>query len=91
MEIKELLTMGGIGITGFLLIALIALLLFGPSKLPELGRAIGKTLREFKKGANDAVDVNEQQPRKEVVVEPSETKPAEIVSDSTESKRGLPE
>jgi sec-independent protein translocase protein TatA len=83
--------MSGIGITGFLLIALIALLLFGPSKLPELGRAIGKTLREFKKGANEAVDVNEQQTRKEVVAEPSVTKAAEIVSEPTDSKRGLPE
>lgn len=40
-------------ITGVLLIVVVALLLFGPSKLPELGRAFGKTLREFKNGAKD--------------------------------------
>jgi len=40
----------GIGATGFALIILIALLLFGPSKLPQLGRAIGTTIREFKAG-----------------------------------------
>ncbi|MFC4075675.1 twin-arginine translocase TatA/TatE family subunit [Salinithrix halophila] len=37
-----------IGIPGFILIILVALLLFGPKKLPELGRAAGRTLREFK-------------------------------------------
>lgn len=37
-----------IGIPGLILILVIALLLFGPSKLPELGRAFGRTLSEFK-------------------------------------------
>jgi len=50
---------------GIILIILVALLLFGPSKLPELGRAFGRTLHEFKKGAkeimNDPVDTPEQQ------------------------------
>ncbi|UUZ86980.1 twin-arginine translocase TatA/TatE family subunit [Paenibacillus sp. P26] len=32
----------------FILIALVALLLFGPSKLPELGRGFGRMFREFK-------------------------------------------
>ncbi|GGE52596.1 Sec-independent protein translocase protein TatA [Pullulanibacillus camelliae] len=33
-----------------ILIVIAALLIFGPKKLPELGRAMGKTLREFKAG-----------------------------------------
>ncbi|QKG84032.1 twin-arginine translocase TatA/TatE family subunit [Kroppenstedtia pulmonis] len=37
-----------IGVPGLILIVLVALLLFGPSKLPELGRAAGRTLKEFK-------------------------------------------
>lgn len=49
--------LAGIGVTGFLLIILVALLLFGPQKLPELGRAVGNTLREFKKGTNDIMEV----------------------------------
>lgn len=46
----------GIGATGFLLLAIIALLLFGPNKLPELGRAFGRTLREFKAGTRDLME-----------------------------------
>ncbi|WP_135550508.1 twin-arginine translocase TatA/TatE family subunit [Paenibacillus cymbidii] len=52
--------MPNIGATGFILIILVALLLFGPSKLPELGRAFGRTLREFKSGAKELIgDTNE--------------------------------
>jgi sec-independent protein translocase protein TatA len=50
-----------IGVTGLLLIVLIALLLFGPSKLPQLGRAIGSTLREFKEGARTMVNEAEEE------------------------------
>ncbi|RJE87673.1 twin-arginine translocase TatA/TatE family subunit [Paenibacillus sp. 1011MAR3C5] len=52
--------MGGIGATGIILLVLVALLLFGPNKLPELGRAFGKTLREFKSGARDIMDDNDR-------------------------------
>ena len=44
-----------IGISGLILIFMIALIVFGPSKLPEIGRAFGSTLREFKKSAKDLV------------------------------------
>ncbi|RLE41686.1 twin-arginine translocase TatA/TatE family subunit, partial [Candidatus Woesearchaeota archaeon] len=39
-----------IGTTEILLILLIILILFGPSKLPELARAIGKSVREYRRG-----------------------------------------
>lgn len=52
--------MSGIGVTGFILLVLIGLLLFGPNKLPELGRAFGKTLREFKNGAREVMDDNDR-------------------------------
>ncbi|MCA0756704.1 twin-arginine translocase TatA/TatE family subunit [Paenibacillus sp. N4] len=48
--------MSGIGATGIILLVLVALLLFGPNKLPELGRAFGRTLREFKSGAREIMD-----------------------------------
>jgi len=40
--------MSTIGIPGLILILILALVLFGPKKLPELGRAVGHTLKEFK-------------------------------------------
>lgn len=43
----------GIGIPGLILILVIALIIFGPKKLPEIGRAMGQTLREFKKSTQD--------------------------------------
>ncbi|MGG4035023.1 twin-arginine translocase TatA/TatE family subunit [Paenibacillus cisolokensis] len=46
---------GNIGIGGLLLILLIALIIFGPSKLPELGRAFGRTLSEFKSATRGLV------------------------------------
>lgn len=56
--------MGPIGPGSLAIIVLIALLLFGPSKLPELGKAFGKTLREFKnatKGLTDEEEKSEKQ------------------------------
>lgn len=44
---------GNLGVGELLLIALLALVLFGPSKLPELGRMLGRTIREFKNTANE--------------------------------------
>lgn len=61
--------MPNIGPTGFILIILVALLLFGPSKLPELGRAFGRTLREFKNGAKEIME--DDSDRKEVRAEPA--------------------
>ena len=45
--------MGPIGFQELVLILVIALLVFGPKKLPELGRSLGKTLAEFKRASND--------------------------------------
>ncbi|TDF96194.1 twin-arginine translocase TatA/TatE family subunit [Paenibacillus piri] len=57
-----------------LLIAIVALVLFGPNKLPELGRAIGRTMREFKKGAEGLLDdvqtAAPQEERKDVTPRP---------------------
>ncbi|GLX66312.1 twin-arginine translocase TatA/TatE family subunit [Paenibacillus glycanilyticus] len=58
--------MSGIGATGFILLAIVALLLFGPNKLPELGRAFGRTLKEFKAGARDIMDDEKDNKRVEV-------------------------
>ncbi|SDH85992.1 sec-independent protein translocase protein TatA [Alteribacillus persepolensis] len=52
--------LSNIGIPGLILVLVIALIIFGPSKLPEIGRAFGSTLKEFKKATNDLVNGDEQ-------------------------------
>lgn len=49
------MSLGSIGIPGLILILVIALIIFGPSKLPELGRAFGRTLSEFKNSTRELV------------------------------------
>jgi len=43
----------GMGPGELLLILIIALIIFGPGKLPELGRALGKSIREFRRASQD--------------------------------------
>lgn len=45
--------LSNIGIPGLVLILVIALIIFGPKKLPEMGRAVGDTLKEFKKSTKE--------------------------------------
>jgi len=49
-----------IGIPGLILILILALVLFGPKKLPELGRAVGRTLKEFKMATRDLTSDDEE-------------------------------
>ena len=54
--------MGRIGTGELILILIIALIVVGPSKLPELGKAMGKTLNEFKnfsKGIKDDLSMDD--------------------------------
>jgi sec-independent protein translocase protein TatA len=46
----------GLGIKEMLLIGIALLIFFGPSKLPELGTAFGKSIREFKKASKELTD-----------------------------------
>lgn len=45
--------LSNIGVPGLVLILVLALIIFGPKKLPEVGRAFGQTLREFKKSTRE--------------------------------------
>lgn len=45
-----------IGVPGLIIILVIALIVFGPSKLPQLGRAVGQTLKEFKDSTKGVMD-----------------------------------
>jgi sec-independent protein translocase protein TatA len=48
--------MGNLGLGEMLLIGLAILIFFGPSKLPELGKALGKGIQEFKKASRELTD-----------------------------------
>lgn len=45
--------MGSLGMQEIIVIFIIALIVFGPRKLPEIGKSIGKGLQEFKRASND--------------------------------------
>jgi sec-independent protein translocase protein TatA len=49
-----------IGIPGLILVLVIALIIFGPSKLPEIGRAFGSTLREFKSSTKELLSEDQE-------------------------------
>lgn len=48
--------MFGLGMPELIVILLVLLLLFGAARLPEIGKAFGKTIKEFKKSAKDAFE-----------------------------------
>lgn len=57
-------SIGSIGIPGLILILVIALIVFGPKKLPEIGSAFGQTLSEFKKSTRDIMSDDTEEPKK---------------------------
>ena len=79
---------GSIGMPELVIILVIALIIFGPRKLPELGKSLGRSLNEFKKASNDLQNTLEQEIKLEEQKETAaaarkvETESAPITPDS---------
>lgn len=71
--------MGGLFRPEFLIIIVVALLIFGPKKLPEMGSSIGKTIREFQKSMREVKEP--EQPS--ATVTPAATTPVAQISAPT--------
>lgn len=81
--------MGPLGFTEILFILLLALLLFGPRRLPELGRMLGRGLMEFRRASTDLRSTIEDEIRsleREGTIEPktpASSPPSAAASDSS--------
>ena len=74
--------MGALSPWHIILIAIVALLLFGPAKLPELGRGFGKMFREFKDATNGNGGNNNSDDHQPVPIR-KEVNPAEVTNTET--------
>jgi sec-independent protein translocase protein TatA len=57
--------LGSIGMPELIIIFVIALIIFGPRKLPELGRSLGKSINEFKRASNELKNTLDEEIRVE--------------------------
>ena len=77
--------LGSIGMPELIIIFVIALIIFGPRKLPELGRSLGKSINEFKRASNELRSTLDEEIRSEEartserksVTEPARPHPAD--------------
>ena len=62
--------MGQLGLPELIIIGLIALLIFGPKKLPDLGAGLGKAIRDFKGAMNEPESAAKEEKKEEKKEEP---------------------
>ena len=71
--------MGNIGVTEILLIALVALLLFGAGRIADIGKGLGQGIKNFKQGLKEADELDAEAKNKELPPK-TEDKPADATS-----------
>lgn len=77
--------MGSLGMQEIIIIFVLALIIFGPRKLPELGKSLGKGLAEFKKASNELKQTWED----EVRLEKEKEAMSDILKDSTINSKDI--
>lgn len=84
----------GIGLPEMALIMVVALLIFGPKKLPEIGRSVGKAIRGFQEASNEfqsefkrEAEQIEQAVKTTAELEPKQIEPAESEHDTASSSK----
>ncbi len=78
--------MFGIGMPELIVIALIALLVVGPKKLPELAKSLGKGLAEFRKVTDSATDTLKETLKTEEIKKDMDSLKDSLVSDQGDAK-----
>src|SRR5713101_3392268 len=82
--LRSMAMFGSLGMPELILIFVIALIVFGPRKLPELGRSLGRGIAEFKKASSDLEHSLEEEIRQEAQP-PASKAPAPAASASPEA------
>jgi TatA/E family protein of Tat protein translocase len=77
--------MGSLGFPELLLIFAVALIVFGPRKLPEIGRTLGKALGEFRKATDDLKNTIEREVRADELKQIVSSSPQSVSRDEPAS------
>jgi len=84
--------MGSLGMQEIMILFVLALIVFGPRKLPEIGKTIGKALAEFKRASNELkqtweeeVNLDKEKASLSEITKDIPVNPAEILGDIKES------